>query len=565
MRKFLVTAVFAFVILAMLAPPVLAQAPAPKVTITGLFDQVTSLQKNTGENNYSRDSDRDWYARTRFRPDIVFEVGRTRAVLGMEIDLAYGQNGLTAGGPSKAQSIGTFGTSRSGHGGVTSDSGLNTDTTGVIEIKWAYTQFDLTGKDSVMPFIPVMTVARAGLQPFGGTAQYAKTGAYASGDYAGISTVTEFAPNLNMKLAYVMVEDEGQGDNRGVANTGVTLTAVAAPTGKLSRGNDFAIIASPEFTPFKGLDLKPIYSYFRAEGTTSSSARRGAIDRHFAAGGATTTNSTNTAATFGNAQNTSNGSPTFVEDRHTIGLDTRFRSGPFGFDPTILYQFGGYDTLAWNSTTAGSVKKTRGDISAWLFDAIASFQAGPFLLEVRGIYSTGNDARDSLAKGIRYYTPLDTDTGYYSSWAAILALSDEDYVTGLFNGNMVNNVGYDRYGRAQLGVRATYAITPAFSVFAIVSPTWTAKKVDTDTGISAGGARTILNDQSFLKGDSNYIGTETNAGFAWKFAPNVSLNVIGAWLAAGHAFDTSEILNGVLTKREARDAYVLTTRVRFAF
>ena len=42
MRKFLVTAVFTFVTIAMLAPPVLAQAPAPKVTITGLFDQVTS-------------------------------------------------------------------------------------------------------------------------------------------------------------------------------------------------------------------------------------------------------------------------------------------------------------------------------------------------------------------------------------------------------------------------------------------------------------------------------------------------------------------------------------------
>src|SRR3989449_11725476 len=45
MRKFLVIAVFAFVTVAMLAPPVLAQAPAPKVTITGLFDQVTSFGK----------------------------------------------------------------------------------------------------------------------------------------------------------------------------------------------------------------------------------------------------------------------------------------------------------------------------------------------------------------------------------------------------------------------------------------------------------------------------------------------------------------------------------------
>src|SRR5213594_233408 len=98
MRKFLVIAVFAFVTVAMLAPPVLAQAPAPKVTITGLFDQVTSFGKNYSDGNASRDSDHEWYARTRFRPDFTFEVGRTKAVMGLEIDLTYGRGGSNDGG-----------------------------------------------------------------------------------------------------------------------------------------------------------------------------------------------------------------------------------------------------------------------------------------------------------------------------------------------------------------------------------------------------------------------------------------------------------------------------------
>src|SRR5256886_13738142 len=101
MRKFLVIAVFAVVTVAMLAPPVLAQAPAPKVTITGLFDQVTSFGKNYSDGNASRDSDHEWYARTRFRPDFTFEVGRTKAVLGIEIDLTYGRIGQRTGGPGK--------------------------------------------------------------------------------------------------------------------------------------------------------------------------------------------------------------------------------------------------------------------------------------------------------------------------------------------------------------------------------------------------------------------------------------------------------------------------------
>jgi hypothetical protein len=49
---------------------------------------------------------------------------------------------------------------------------LNTDVAGLFEIKWIYTEFDLTGKDSLMPFIPILTVARAGGQPFGTIANY---------------------------------------------------------------------------------------------------------------------------------------------------------------------------------------------------------------------------------------------------------------------------------------------------------------------------------------------------------------------------------------------------------
>src|SRR5215470_9322225 len=100
MRRCIVPAIVAFVILAMLAPPGFAQAPAPKVTISGLFDQVTAMGRNTFDGNLTRNSDSEWYARTRFRPDLEFAVGRVRAVLGLEIDLQYGQSGtLDAGFP----------------------------------------------------------------------------------------------------------------------------------------------------------------------------------------------------------------------------------------------------------------------------------------------------------------------------------------------------------------------------------------------------------------------------------------------------------------------------------
>src|SRR5881628_2739485 len=184
MRRFLATAVFAVIILAMLAPPGLAQAPTPKVTISGLFDQVTSMGRNFYDGDLTRTSDREWYARTRFRPDFTFEVGRVKAVLGLEIDLMYGQAGANDGGFPGNNSSTNSGCKVNSNGCLD----LNTDVGGMIEIKWIYTEFPLTGKDSLLPFIPVETMARAGGQPFGRLANYKIV--YANGDFAGVSTIT---------------------------------------------------------------------------------------------------------------------------------------------------------------------------------------------------------------------------------------------------------------------------------------------------------------------------------------------------------------------------------------
>src|SRR5207247_9525487 len=98
--------------------------------------------------------------------------------------------------------------------------------------------------------------------------------------------------------------------------------------------------------------------------------------------------------------------------------------------------------------------------------------------------------------------------------------------------------------------RPTYTITAARICCGTLSPTWTAEKVDTDSG-SAANTRTLLaGSTTFGKGDSSYIGTETNIGLVWKFAPNVSLDLIGAWLASGDALNTTEIVGGVATNRD---------------
>src|SRR5881628_3132057 len=546
MRRFLAKTLFTFVVLAMLAPPVFAQAPAPRVTITGLFDQVTSAGKNFYDGDLTRTSDREWYARTRFRPDFEFSVGRVKAVLGLEIDLQYGQAGPNDGGFPGNTSGANSGCKVNTNGCLD----LNTDVGGMIEIKWIYTEFPLTGKDSLLPFIPVETIARAGGQPFATLANYKVV--YANGDFAGVSAVTTFAPNLKTSVAFVVVEDQLAGGNRAAANT------------RTSRGEDYAIIVSPEITPFKGLDIKPLYSYFHADGATSGTARHNVINRRFVGSGAT-----NSAGALGGALAavSTAGDSTNQEERHTIGVDMRWRMGPFGFDPSLMYQWGTSDHQA--QRTNGQVGRVEADMSSWIVDLLGSFTVGPFLLEARGVYTPGNKARDNLAQSIRYYQPLTMDGNWWAGWGGILG-SGIDY----FNGSLLTNqgrfIGYDRYGSARAALRGTYNITPAFAVWGIASPSWTAEKVDTDTGASPGLgtssiSRTTIDEQSWVKGDSRYIGTETDLGFTWRFAPNAAFDLEGSYLFAGAALGTAEILNGVHTRRDPNDAYQLAARVRFAF
>jgi hypothetical protein len=555
MRRSLVIAVLALIIFAIPALPAFAQTPppAPKVTISGTFDQLTAAGRNIYDGNFSRDNDREWYARTRFRPDFEFAVGRTKAVLGVEIDLNYGQTGSNDGGfpGNNAGTACGFVGGCKGAGSAGGGLDLNTDVAGLFEVKWIYTEFDLTGKDSLMPFIPILTVARLGGQPFGTIANYKIY--YANGDFAGLDMYSTFTPDIKNHFAFVDVEDQLAGGNRAPATT------------RTNRGKDYAFIVSPEFTPFKGLDLKPMASWFHADGLTSTNARRNAVNVRTVGG------TMNGAAGVGGGAPAGDAADT--EERYTVGLDARWRIGPFGLDPTISYQWGSYETQAFRSN--GSVGKVTGDASAWLFDVIGSYQLGPLLLEMRGVYSSGNKARDNLSLSKRYYEPLDLDTSYWNGWLGILGLG-VDYFNGGGGANqgMDTNVGYDRYGRAQFALRATYSITPSWSVYGVVAPTWTAEKVDTDTGCpaltvatSATGctSRIAVNSNSFAKGDSSYIGTEVNGGFTWRFAPNTAFDLAAYYLFAGSALDMTEQLNGVAVKRDARDGYYAVARVRLSF
>ena len=520
---------------------VLAAVPAmaqPKVTITGFIDNVSSWTNNLSATdlNLQRKKDEEWYARTRVRPDIIAEVGTTKFVLGIEIDTVWGQTGANdgsanvnpGGGPQRFGSSGGF--------------DLNTDVSGIMEIKWAYTEFNV-------PMIPVPTRLRVGAQPW--AAMY-KGGVLTTGDFAGVHKTTQWTPIIKSNLTYAQIEESSTGVRDG-----------------FPRGDDFAIVASVEITPFKGLDIRPIYAYANFEGITSASSRqnRGGI--------------ANNAARFPGPSAVGGATQ---EDRHTVGVDARWRFGPFFIDPTVLYQFGGRDQVCLAAAAAFCVVGGRDhlDRSAWYVDVRGGWQLGPLLLEAAAVYTTGNDAEDrpDLNRGdLNFFEPISTDNTFFATWSEMQS-SGVDYSNRIkANAGSLNPgvaIGYDKYGIIVVGARASYALTPAFTIRGGASARWTAEEVDTASTVAAGtgltprcAAAALANGTCADRGTSRFYGTEANIGFQWRFAPNVVFDMVGSYFWAGNALSSPAITNtatGLVTNgRNPGDAQAVSARVRFSY
>ena len=545
--------VFLMVVLAVVAMTAADVAAQPKVTITGLVDNVTSYTKNMSivDINTAKNGDQEWYSRTRVRPDITAEVGTTKFVLGLEIDAIWGQ---TATGQDTNVCLSAACPNTPQRNGASHGWDLNTDAQGVIEVKWAYTEFQLPG-------IPVPTVFRIGAQPW--QAQY-KLAALANGDFAGIHITNTWSPMVKTNFTFAQIEEESTGVRDGFI-----------------RGEDFAIIASAEITPFKGLDLRPIFSFAQFVGPTSGASRQ-------ARGGVGTGTPTPFATCPAAPGNTNCGvlsaGGSTVENRYTIGIDARWRFGAFSLDPTFFYQFGNREMVLAVPTANFSPGTHNQDISAWLLDIRGGWQAGPLLLEAAFIYSSGNDKTDrsDIAEGkIKFYQPISTDTSFYATWAEIWALGI-DYFNIINSGAAGLNpgvaIGYDKYGLMRIGTRVSYALTPAFTMRAGFTASWTAHETaGTLETIAAGTGRlpcgpflvvdatitgacnTALNNHD----GSSFLGSEINVGFQWRFVPNVAFDVVGSYMFAGNALAAHTA--GGRDGRNPQDISAVTARLRYTW
>ncbi len=577
-RTSLAVLMIALALVALAAPLAFAQAPAPKVTITGFIDNLGVYSRNTSDYDalLSR-NDTQWYGRIRGRFDIIGEVGKAKAVLGIELDHTYGQTG--SNDSSIANSGPTSGTVTNATAfGTDGGFDLNTDSRGIIEIKWLYVEFPV-------PLIPIPTTARLGAQPFGSVSTY-KLAAYSASDFAGVTLISQITPNVKVNFAFVQVQESLTGTQTkngpfsGPLGIGGACTSASGACVQ-NRGDDMAIILSPEITPFKGLDIKPLFSWFYAQGTTDGNARQGRGGITVGGSNAVTGNA------FTNPDGTVRGGVN--ENRYTAGLDARLRMGPFSFDPTVMYQFGNRgvvsqagagaaNTVAGGLLQSGAVPLRRyyAREDAWLVDFREGFQLGPLLLEAVQVYTTGNSARNNQLGTVRSYQPLTTDTSYLADWGAQLTSLGIDYLNAMNEaGARIAypgvSVGWDKYGRGQLGVKATYAVTPALSVMAGASGHWTAEGVDRNCQPVAGaGCVPVYNSNtvgafgSTQHSRSHFLGTEFQTVVSWLFAPGLTWDNAAGYMIMGPAMD-GMFTDALAGPRNTKDAFIYASRIRFSF
>jgi hypothetical protein len=507
-------------ILGILAPPVLAQTPAPaappmpKVTINGLVDFVTAAYQNFQDLDVTDGKDNGWYSRERGVFTFTGEIGRAKGVMAIELDFTNGFIGPTA---SSAGGFGQGTGPGAGAPGTSTGFDLDTDVAGAVEIKSLYLEAPLTGAGSMMPFIPFTSILRAGAQPARGH-DY-KFGILLSGDIPAVAVESTFAPNIRSTVTYVQARE--------------ALDDVTVPGGTES----WALVASVEVDLFKGFTLKPTYAYADFIGGTGNS-------------------SLGLPNTSGATLNGTNNRMT----RHTFGGDIRWVAGGLTIQPTVYFQWGTQECNA--AIGLGACTKQDVDIMTGIADVIVGYRLGPLNLQARGMYTPGNTANQTINGGddINYYRPINPGFAYMTGWSDIWT-GGVDYANAILTGApgvaLRTSPSYDKYGRMFLAVAADYAITPALTIAGTVNASWTAEKVDTNAVLNANG---LTPNATSGGGNVNYLGTEAWAYMTYRFAPNVDLTLSGSWLFAGNALDHKRTAAGEV--EDANDVWKASARVR---
>jgi hypothetical protein len=220
---------------------------------------------------------------------------------------------------------------------------------------------------------------------------------------------------------------------------------------------------------------------------------------------------------------------------------------------------------------------------AFLVDLEGGLTLGPLTLPVIAIYSPGNKATDNIGnragsvEKVNYYQTLYQDTGYGSGRITeIFAPNSVDYIRRFASGTGIQQgatVGYDRYGRFDLGVRPKYALTPSVTIGGLFATHWTAEKVDTNGAFEA--TRGII--PSTNPRGRRHLGEEIAVFVTYAFSPGITFDWTAGILFPGSALErcrneeTAATATAVAAagcpggRSDPHEAYWTGARIRYQF
>ena len=210
--------------------------------------------------------------------------------------------------------------------------------------------------------------------------------------------------------------------------------------------------------------------------------------------------------------------------------------------------------------------KYNSNLSAWFADIRAGYELGPVLLEAMGMFTTGNAARDTTLRTVKYYQPLDTDTSYLADWGGQLTALGVDYLDAMleqwhFPGS---RIGWDKYGRIQLGARATYAWTSALSIYGGWNGHWTPQAIQKNA-VSADPSPASSRSSPARRRTASRTTSATRSS---PVSPGGS-RPGSPWTARAATCGLARRSMPTRIRRKARatarNAYILTSRIRFSF
>jgi hypothetical protein len=532
----LVRCMMLLILVGLMASPVWAA----ELRTTGFIDNVfphyeRNISNPGSDNDATRNHDTATYGRTRGRMFFNFIASDDlRGVFGIELDAVWGLPRRDLAGAGCVVGEGAYGSEFCGFG-------QNNDINN-FELKHLYVDFRI-------PQVPIGNRTQLGGIPLQATPLHGQI--ILHGDFGGGSTRLSFSDQASLLLYYVQYEEN------------VETFPNMPLTGENSRlGEDYATGMTVMLKPLDGLDLHLVGVY-------------GHLQNPF--GSALTGQSGPFHAIQADATNVT------TESRYYLGFDSRYRLGNLSIEPFFVYLLGTRNFCSPGSlintngnvrvpctSPVGSPKDT--DYDAFVGSLLLRYTLGPWLLQAKYAYASGNRAGDDINNrgngrrtDIKNYRALTTDgSPVWDEWFEILGRSEVDGTSTQTFRRWGEAGTADRFGWQVVAIAPEYQATDSLVLEGSAGGMWTARKTGCPavlrviaTGACGGPLNSSGEPIYNFTGNSSFLGWEVGAGVRYTIMPGLTWTPRLAYAGYNDAFNANN--------RQALGAWFFTNRLIYIF